>query len=42
MRMINDSATIIILGNKANGNIYKMKGMSSVFTGHVDETKIEE
>ncbi len=42
MRLVQDSATIIILGNKANGNIYKMKGMASVFTGHPDENKLEE
>lgn len=41
-RVIQDSATIIILGNKANGNIYKMKGMASIFTGHIDEGKLEE
>jgi CubicO group peptidase (beta-lactamase class C family) len=42
MRMVQDSATIIILGNKANGNIYKMKGMSTIFTGHIDEGKLED
>jgi len=42
MRLVQDDATIIILGNKANGNIYKMKGMASIFTGHVDENKLEE
>ncbi len=42
MRLVQDSATIIILGNKANANIYKMKEMSAVFTGHLDENKLQE
>ncbi len=41
-RLIKDTATIIILGNKFNSNIYKASKMSSVFTGIVDTTKTIE
>ncbi len=41
-RIIKDTATIIILGNKFNRNIYSGSKMSSVFTGIVDTTKTIE
>ena len=41
-RLIKDTATIIILGNKFNRNIYSASKMSSVFTGVVDTTKTIE
>ena len=40
-RMIGDTATLIILGNKYNRNIYKAKEMASVFTGMSDSTKVD-
>ncbi|MDI9365411.1 MAG: serine hydrolase domain-containing protein [Flavobacterium sp.] len=41
-RLIKDTATIIILGNKFNRNIYTASKMSSVFTGVADTTKTIE
>lgn len=41
-RLIDHTATIIILGNKQNGNIFSAKNMGSIFSGKVDETKFEE
>ncbi len=41
-RLINDTATIIILGNKFNRNIWAAGKMSTVFTGSVDTTSLEE
>ena len=41
-RLIKDTATIIIIGNKYNSNIYKASKMSSVFTGVTDTTKTIE
>jgi CubicO group peptidase (beta-lactamase class C family) len=41
-RLINESATIIILGNKFNKSIYKGKEIASVFTGKVDTTSLVE
>ena len=41
-RIITDSATIIVIGNKLNNNIYKAGQLSSVFTGKADTTKPEE
>ncbi len=41
-RLINESATIIILGNKFNKSIYKGKELASVFTGKVDTTSLVE
>ena len=39
-RLISESATIIILGNKFNKSIYKGKEIASVFTGKVDTTDL--
>jgi CubicO group peptidase (beta-lactamase class C family) len=41
-RLISESATIIILGNKFNRSIYKGKEIASVFTGKVDTTALVE
>nr|WP_294992963.1 serine hydrolase domain-containing protein [uncultured Sediminibacterium sp.] len=41
-RYIKDSATIIVLGNRYNRNIYKAKKLSSAFTGRTDTTELEE
>jgi hypothetical protein len=41
-RYIRDSATIIVLGNRYNRNIYQAKKLSSAFTGRTDSTELEE
>jgi len=41
-RLINDTATVIILGNKFNRNIWTAGRMSSVFTGNADTTNLIE
>lgn len=41
-RLVTDTATIIILGNKFNRNIWGAGKMSTVFTGSVDTTSLEE
>ena len=41
-RLISESATIIILGNKFNKSIYKGKEIASVFTGKLDTTSLVE
>jgi len=41
-RLVADSATVIILGNKFNRNIWSAGKMSSVFTGHADTTLLED
>ncbi len=41
-RFIQDSATIIMLGNKLNNNIYRSREMGSVFTGKEDDNQLEE
>lgn len=41
-RYIKDSATIIVLGNRYNRNIYKAKKLSQAFTGRVDSLELEE
>lgn len=41
-RLVSDSATVIILGNKFNRNIWAAGKMSSVFTGHMDTTALEQ
>lgn len=40
-RLVADSATVIILGNKFNRNIWAAGKMSSVFTGHADTTLLD-
>jgi len=41
-RLVADTATVIILGNKFNRNIYAAGKMSSVFTGHADTSNLVE
>lgn len=41
-RLVADSATVIILGNKFNKNIWYAAKMSTVFTGRPDSTDTEE
>jgi CubicO group peptidase (beta-lactamase class C family) len=41
-RLVHDSATVIILGNKFNPAIWRASKMSSVFTGHADTTVLEQ
>jgi CubicO group peptidase (beta-lactamase class C family) len=42
-RLINDTATIIVLGNKFNSNIYKAKNFASVFVKNNSDTlQLEE
>lgn len=41
-RLISDSATVIILGNKFNKSIWSAGKMSSVFTGTPDTTSLEQ
>lgn len=41
-RLLSDSATVIILGNKFNRNIWSAGKMSSVFTGTPDTTSLEQ
>ncbi len=41
-RLVSDSGTVIILGNKFNRNIWSAGKMSSVFTGHADTTALEQ
>ncbi len=41
-RLVSDSGTVIILGNKFNRNIWSAGKLSSVFTGHADTTQLEQ
>ncbi|MFP5042166.1 serine hydrolase domain-containing protein [Parasediminibacterium sp. JCM 36343] len=41
-RLVKDSATLIILGNKFNSNIYSARKITSVFTGNIDTTRLIE
>lgn len=41
-RLVQDTATIIVLGNKYNRNIYSSKKIASIFTGRTDDNKLEE
>lgn len=41
-RMIQDTAVIIVLGNRYNRNIYQSKKMADIFTGGHDINKLEE
>jgi CubicO group peptidase (beta-lactamase class C family) len=41
-RLVQDTATIIVLGNRFNRNIYSAKKMADIFTGKKDDTKLEE
>ena len=41
-RLIKDSATLIVLGNKFNKSIYGARKITSVFNGKIDTTSTEE
>jgi hypothetical protein len=41
-RFVQDTATIIMLGNKLNNNIYHSREMGSIFTGKQDVNRLEE
>lgn len=41
-RLVKDTATIIVLGNKLNRNIYHARDMEGIFTGRIDTAKLEE
>ncbi|NCI46333.1 serine hydrolase domain-containing protein [Sediminibacterium soli] len=41
-RLVADTATVIILGNKFNSNIWRAGKMSSVFTGRPDTTLLDD
>ena len=41
-RLVQDTATIIVLGNKFNRNIYDAKNMSVIFTGIKDTASLKE
>ncbi len=41
-RLVQHHATIIVLGNKADNFIFRMKDMSYIFTGHIDTTQLKE
>ena len=41
-RLLKDPITIIILGNKTNGNIYRGRQLFSIFTGKEDTTNLEQ
>lgn len=41
-RLVQDTATIIVLGNKLNRNIYRAKQMGAIFTGVIDDETEEE
>ncbi len=42
MRLIQDSATIIILGNKYNRNVYQAKKMANIFSPYLDVDEEEK
>ena len=42
VRLIKDTATIIVLGNKQNGNIYHAKEMETIFNGKQEMDNLDE
>ena len=42
IRLVQDTATIIVLGNKQNSNIYHAKDMEGIFTGRSEMDKLDE
>jgi CubicO group peptidase (beta-lactamase class C family) len=42
IRLIQDTATIIVLGNKQNSNIYHAKDMEAIFRGKSEMDKLDE
>lgn len=41
-RLIQDTVTIIVIGNKTNGNIYRCKELGALFTGKEDNSDMDE
>ena len=41
-RLVQDTAVIIVLGNKLNSNIYHAKEMQTIFNGKIDTGRLEE
>jgi CubicO group peptidase (beta-lactamase class C family) len=41
-RLVQDTATIIVLGNRYNRNIYHSKKLADIFSGKHDNNKLEE
>lgn len=41
-RLVQDTAVLIVLGNKLNRNIYRAKEMQGIFTGRMDTGTLEE
>lgn len=41
-RLVQDTAVIIVLGNKLNRNIYHAKEMQTIFNGKIDTGRLEE
>jgi hypothetical protein len=39
---VQDTATIIVLGNKENSNIYHAKEMEAIFRGNSEMDKLDE
>ncbi len=42
IRLVQDTATIIVLGNKENRNIYQAKEMETIFNGKLQMDKLDE
>lgn len=42
IRLVQDTATIIVLGNKENRNIYQAKEMEGIFNGKLEMDKLDE
>ncbi|HYJ62642.1 MAG TPA: serine hydrolase domain-containing protein [Parafilimonas sp.] len=42
IRLVQDTATIIVLGNKQNSNIYHAKDMEAIFRGKAEMDKLDE
>ena len=42
IRLVKDTATIIVLGNKQNSNIYHAKEMEGIFNGKSEMDKLDE
>lgn len=42
IRLVQDTATIIVLGNKENRNIYQAKEMETIFSGKYEMDKLDE
>lgn len=41
-RLVQDTATVIVLGNKVNSNIYHSREIGNIFTGRADTTNLDQ